>query len=160
MHQKSIIILFGTRIIREGNFHGFFWLFFPDFLSGRCIKKVIIILFGTRNIREAENVFKIFNFILWIFPDFSTEFPFPDLVLIFLRIIFCENVVDFPGFFPRISVSGFIVLLDPCLCSSNGGHNVTPDHSSIYIQLYFPPVVVYGVSQFLLPEIHLLPHVE
>ena len=98
MHQKSIIILFGTRIIREGNFHGFFWLFFPDFLSGRCIKKVIIILFGTRNIREAENVFKIFNFILWIFPDFSTGFLLPDLVLIFLRDISVKMLWIFPDF--------------------------------------------------------------
>ena len=117
-----------------GKFSRIFLAIFSGFSFRRCIKKVIIILFGTRNIREAENVFKIFNFILWIFPDFSTGFLLPDLVLIFLRDIFCENVVDFPGFFPRISVSGFIVLLDPCLCSSNGGHNVTPDHSSIYIQ--------------------------
>ena len=109
---------------------------------GGKFSRIFLAIFSGFSFREVHQ--KSYNNFVWhskypggrkcIFPDFSTGFPFPDLVLIFLRDIFCENVVDFPGFFPRISVSGFIVLLDPCLCSSNGGHNVTPDHSSIYIQ--------------------------
>ena len=70
--KKVIIILFGTRNIREAEN---VFKISPDFSTGFSLPDLVLIFLRDISVK-----------MLWIFPDFSHGFPFPDLLFFLIRV--------------------------------------------------------------------------